>query len=337
MRCLRTNLILVLATALLLGLTGCTNKERELSGEEIYEKISPVTVEVYAEGDFTSSLGSGFYIDENGTVVTNFHVIEDCTSAYVTTSDGGVYDVKSVLGYNEDLDIAILATTKSNSSAAESSSTVVTGETVYVLGSSLGLTGTFSEGLVSSAEREIGDHSYIQISAPISHGNSGGPVVNSYGQVIGIASAGFEDGQNLNLAIPISLLDQISVDNPISMEELYKSTSYYYHLGDRVVGDGTTLAVRTITFNDSLTAEYVLAGWARGEATEATMIETMDKYGASQGGGQLYIIDPGDFVEEIDEWCFAPERKPGDYAIIESPYGYSLVYISMLNRGGILD
>ena len=58
----------------------------------------------------------------------------------------------------------------------------------------------------------------------------------------------------------------------------------------------------------------------------------MDEYGPNQGGGQLYIIDPGDFVEEIDAWCFDPDRKPGDYAIIENPYGYSICYISHLNN-----
>ena len=313
-------------------ITGCSTDTQELTGEEIYAKISPSTVEVYAESDYVSSLGTGFYIDDVGTVVTNYHVIEDCSSAYVTTSDGGTYEVKNIIGYSEELDIALLATSKTNSTAGEICSSVTTGETVYVLGSSLGLTGTFSEGLVSTAERDVGGILYIQISAPISHGNSGGPVVNTIGQVVGIASAGFEDGQNLNLALPISVLDQISKDHPITMQEFYETTSEYVHLGDRVVAQGSTLAVRTISLDDSFTAEYVLSLWELGEATEASMIEIMDEYGADQGGGQLYIIDPGVFVEEIDAWCFDPSRQPGDYAIIENPYGYTICYISMLNK-----
>ena len=94
---------------------------------------------------------------------------------------------------------------------------------------------------------------------------------------------------------------------------------------------GSTLAVRTITL-DSFTAEIILSLWELGEATETTMIAIMDEYGADQGGGQLYIIDPGTFVSEIDAWCFDPARQPGDYAIIENPYGYSICYISMLNN-----
>jgi len=321
------------AIMLLLGLiSGCSSKPKQLTGEEIFEKISPSTVEVYAESDYVSSLGTGFYIDEAGTVVTNYHVIKDCSSAYVTTSDGGTYEVKSVLGYSEELDIALLATSKTSSIAVETCATVTTGETVYVLGSSLGLTGTFSEGLVSTAERDFDGVPYIQISAPISHGNSGGPVVNAMGQVVGIASAGFEEGQNLNLALPISVIEQITRSNPVTMEELYEETSDYAHLGDRVVAHGSTLAVRTITLGDSFTAEYVLSLWELGDATEASMIEIMDEYGADQGGGQLYIIDPGTFIEEIDAWCFDSSRKPGDYAIIENAYGYSICYISMLNK-----
>ena len=312
--------------------SGCSISEKKLSGEEIFEKLSVSTVEITAESDYVSSLGTGFYIDEKGTVVTNYHVIEDCSVANVTTSDGGTYMVTGVLGYDKDLDIAILSTSKMNSTAVKTSSNVITGEAVYVLGSSLGLTGTFSEGLVSAAERDIDGNTYIQISAPISHGNSGGPVVNARGRVIGIACAGFEEGQNLNLALPISVIDKVAIDNPISMKEFYETTSDYFHLGDRVVVSGSALAVRTITLEDSFTAEFVLALWELGEATEVTMIEIMDEYGATQGGGQLYLIDPGVFVEEIDTWCFAPERKPGDYAIIENYYGYSICFISLLNE-----
>lgn len=311
-------------------LSGCTGGEKELTGQEIYEMLSPSTVEVYAESDYVSSLGTGFYIDNSGTVITNYHVISDCSSAYVTTNDGGTYAVTSVVGYSEELDLAILSTSKVDSQAVTTCADVATGEAVYVLGSSVGLTGTFSEGLVSTAERQLNDATYIQISAPISHGNSGGPVVNSKGQVIGIACAGLEDGQNLNFAIPISELDKISRTNPVTMEELYQYTSEYAYVENSLV-PGETVAVRHIAFADLYSAELELALWEQGEATEATMIEMMDECGMEQGGGQLFIIAPGDFIEPINSWCFDPGRKPGDYAIIENVFGYSICYFSMLN------
>ena len=92
------------------------------------------------------------------------------------------------------------------------------------------------------------------------------------------------------------------------------------------------VAVRTISLSDKFTAEYVLATWENGQAIEQTMIETMNKYGTSQGGGKLYVIKRGEFVEEIDEWCFSSNRKVGDYAIIENAYGYTICYISGFNK-----
>lgn len=313
-------------------LAGCSGVPKTLNAEEIYNLLSVSTVEIVAESDFVSSLGSGFFIDDKGTIVTNYHVIEDCSEAYITANDSKTYEVKYVLGYDLNLDVAILATSCDKSTPVKmSDASITTGETIYVLGSSLGLTGTFSEGLVSSSNRNVGEVKYIQISAPISHGNSGGPVANTEGLVVGIASAGFEEGQNLNLALPISVLQQVDRNKAITMTEFYEATSQYAHLGVRVVAHGSTLAVRTITFSDQFTAEFVLALWKNGEATEHTMIEIMDEYGMEQGGGQLYIIDPGVFVEEIDAWCFSHDRRPGDYAIIKNRYGYSICYISMMN------
>lgn len=92
------------------------------------------------------------------------------------------------------------------------------------------------------------------------------------------------------------------------------------------------VAIRTISLSDKFTAEYILTIWKNGKATEQTMIEIMDEYGAEQGGGKLYIIDRGEFVEEIDEWCFSSSRKVGDYAIIENVYGYTICYVSGFNK-----
>ncbi len=93
-----------------------------------------------------------------------------------------------------------------------------------------------------------------------------------------------------------------------------------------------TVGIRTISFSDKFTAEYVLESWKNGNATESSMIEIMDEYGSEQGGGQLYIITRGEFVEEIEEWCFSSDRKIGDYAIIKNAYGYSLCYVSSFNE-----
>lgn len=214
---------LLLTTILLCG---CNADNTGLSGEEIFNKLSDSTVEITAANDYQMSTGSGFYIDKKGTVVTNYHVIEGCTEVLVTTNDGGTYSVENVMGYDKELDVAILSTTRKNSLPVEvREELATTGEKIYTLGSSLGLTGTFSEGIVSTAQRELNDKTFIQISAPISSGNSGGPLVDSKGKVLGITSAGFDDGQNLNLAIPISVISQISCNQNYSLEDFYYETA----------------------------------------------------------------------------------------------------------------
>ena len=201
--------------------TAPTVKE-ELTAEDIYEMISPSVVEINAESDVMESTGTGFFFDDEGTVVTNYHVIEDCQVAYITLADGSTYDVISVLGYDMDRDIAVLETDCRDSEPLPiRTSAVSTGEKVYALGSSLGLTGSLSDGIISAVDREVEGYTYLQTTAPISSGNSGGPLVDSEGEVIGIVCASFVEGQNLNLAIPINDLDAISLDENITLEELF--------------------------------------------------------------------------------------------------------------------
>ena len=195
----------------------------EFTAEEIYEKVSPSVVEITAQSASIISTGTGFFIDKNGTVVTNYHVIEKCTSATITLKDGRTFTVTKVLGYSESRDIAILSTNCNNSIPLELRKTAVkTGEKVYAIGSSLGLSGTLSEGIISTAEREIGGQIYIQTTAPISPGNSGGPLLDKTGMVVGINTATLENGQNLNFAIPISEIDTISRSNPTTLPEMFR-------------------------------------------------------------------------------------------------------------------
>ena len=90
--------------------TGCSVGSKELTGEEIYNKIYESTVEISAESDYISSLGTGFYIDANGTVVTNYHVIESCHTIDIKTQEGITYKVESILGFDKDRDLATIFT-----------------------------------------------------------------------------------------------------------------------------------------------------------------------------------------------------------------------------------
>lgn len=199
-----------------------------MSSEEIYELIGPAVVEikVYDINGYQFALGSGFFIDNAGTLVTNYHVIESAYSAKAMLYDGSTVDIKFVKAYDEGLDLAILQADISDNRYLElAKEPVKTGETVYALGSSQGLTGSFSEGIVSTASRDIEGVTFIQTTAPISQGNSGGPLVNSYGEVVGVNSLTMTSGQNLNFAIVIGELEKLDASLSLSMSEFYDLTA----------------------------------------------------------------------------------------------------------------
>lgn len=197
---------------------------QKLDPEEIYARVSPGVVEVavYEPGGEYYGLGSGFFIDDEGTFVTNYHVIDGTVSGEITLEDGSVHDITGVKAYDETLDLAIVqADVTGNAFLTISEQPVRTGETVYAIGSSEGLTGTFSDGIVSTASRDLEGVKCIQITAPISHGNSGGPLVNVYGQVVGINSMSLVEGQNLNFAIDVVELEQLNETDLITLSDLY--------------------------------------------------------------------------------------------------------------------
>jgi len=197
---------------------------------EIYNLAAPATVEltVYNKSGVAESLGSGFFIDGNGTIATNYHVIESAYRITATMNDGASHEVTQVIGYDKARDLAIVKIDKSDTPFLKiSGREIKTGETVYALGSSKGLTGTFSNGIVSTASRVVEGINCIQITAPISSGNSGGPLLNIYGEVIGINSLTLTTGQNINFAVNIKELSTVDTTSPITMEQFYQKTAYY--------------------------------------------------------------------------------------------------------------
>lgn len=187
---------------------------KELTSKEIYKLCSDSVVEVNAG----ISLGSGFYIEKKK-VVTNYHVIEGATALSVKTMDNNEYDVLKVIGYSKSLDLAVLEVDHAGVPMKKNTHGLTMGETTYTIGSSQGLTNTYSNGMITNTGREIGGMVYIQTNTAISHGNSGGPLINAYGEVIGITTASFTEGQNLNLAINITDLDKLNLDDPISAKD----------------------------------------------------------------------------------------------------------------------
>lgn len=202
--------------------TIASTPDSPLSAVDIYNRICPSVVEITSESILGDGTGTGFFCDDKGTVITNYHVIRNCQKAYITLSDGRTYSVISVLGYDADRDLAILSTGCTQSIPLSfRTEPAKTGEQVYAIGSSQGLTGTFSDGIVSAIDRKVNENVFIQTTAPISQGNSGGPLVDAKGEVVGIVCSFITSGQNLNLAIPVDAIKDISLKNPVTLEKLF--------------------------------------------------------------------------------------------------------------------
>lgn len=182
---------------------------KSLTAEQIYKQCSPAVfyIEVYDSYGVPCSSGSGFFITSDGIAVTCNHVIEGAT-AKIYLPDGRTYWLDSIIASSKTKDIAILKVNGTGFTCLPvgNSDAVVGGQAIFTLGSPLGLSNTISDGIISNPLRTVVETQYIQISAPISSGSSGGVLLNEYGQAIGITAAGFTSGQNLNLAIPINLI-----------------------------------------------------------------------------------------------------------------------------------
>ena len=186
--------------------------------EYVQERTVTVNVEKLTG---SKSVGSGFFIDSEGTIVTNFHVIDLAQAISVEMDNGASYPVTEIVDFSNLYDLAILKIDVTDHPYLElAEKDARTGEQVYAVGSALGtLTGTFTGGMVSSTKRTYGEIDCIQMDAAISPGNSGGPLVNVYGEVVGINTASYTRGENLNLAIKVSELDRLAKDKNWSVKE----------------------------------------------------------------------------------------------------------------------
>lgn len=164
--------------------------------EEIYESVFVV----YSG----NSLGSGFAVGSN-CIVTNAHVIGNKRNVIVKTYDGDEYTA-FVIGIDNERDIAVLGVEGKEFpflKIADITGTN-TGDDIYAIGAPKSMAYTLTKGVISAKERQVGKYSYIQIDAAINEGNSGGPLLNDAGQVLGMNTLKMSDSEGIGLAIPIS-------------------------------------------------------------------------------------------------------------------------------------
>src|SRR5829696_4087162 len=196
---------------------------------ELVRRIKPsaVAIETYDARGEKLSRGSGFFVEVDR-IVTNRHVLEGAHRAEVHSSTGVVFPVRGVLAVDAEGDIALLkidAPAPPIQPLPLDKTSPQEGESVVVIGNPLGLEGSVTNGIVS-AVRDIPTFGrIIQITAPISSGSSGSPVVNMQGQVIGIATLQITGGQSVNFAIPSERISQLQVaTTTTSLSDLVAST-----------------------------------------------------------------------------------------------------------------
>ena len=229
--------------------------------------------------------GSGFVIDEDGYILTNYHVVEEAYAGDYEVSvvmyDGTEY-IAEIVGFDEDTDIAVLKIDAEGLSAAElgDSETLTVGQVVYTVGNPLGeLSYTMTSGIISARDRAITTDTDVavnmfQIDAAVNEGNSGGPVYNSQGQVIGIVTAKYASTgvEGLGFAIPIS--DAVHIANQI--------LEYGY------VTDKASLGVQVATVTQQIAQYYNMV--------EGAYINTVEEGSAAETAG----IQVGDIVTAVD-------------------------------------
>ena len=285
--------------------------EGALSLQEIYSRNIDSVVSITSKGQSTTSTGTGVVLTEDGYIVTNCHVVENGVTVTVQLTDGRVLSA-SLVGADTVSDLAVLYVDASDLSPAQfgDSGSLRVGDTVVAIGDPLGVKfrGTYTDGIISGIGRDMDvdgrTMTLIQTNAALNSGNSGGPLINCYGQVIGINTmkiGAFTDSagvEGLGFAIPSSTVKEVA-EQLISQgyvsgrptlglegESLSSFDQYYYRLP-------AGLYITDVDSSSDAASKGVEEGDILISINEIS-VTTMDAL-----NGAIYNLDVGDTVEAV--------------------------------------
>ena len=200
-----------------------------LSIQEIYRRVNPAVVTVIAQLDLSASVGTGVIFRPDGYVLTNYHVVAGSDACSIALASGETYEAKYVGGDSAN-DVAVLKVEAEDLPAAQigDSDALSVGDTVYAIGNPLGveLRGTLTDGIVSAINRDVEVQgrtmTLIQTNAALNEGNSGGPLINVYGQVVGVNTIKMvsltSNVEGLGFALPMQSVSKMVNDILLSGE-----------------------------------------------------------------------------------------------------------------------
>jgi S1-C subfamily serine protease len=293
----------------------------------VYKKALPAVVNITSTAvayDFfygavpQQGMGSGFVIDTEGHILTNFHVVEGARQVEVTTSDKKKYKAQ-IIGTDPVHDLAVIQIPNKSVPQAEigDSKSLVVGQKVYAIGNPFGLSGTMTRGIISSIRSLKGQRGFIdeaiQTDAAINPGNSGGPLLNARGQVIGIntmiLTGGVEQSAGIGFAIPINTAKAV-LDDLVHLGRVRRP-----ELGVRTIPIGPELANQLGLAADSgLLIVDVVPGSAADRAglRAGTERAYVGNYPIMLGGDLLVAIEGQPVEDQQDLSHVMQNHRSGD-------------------------
>ena len=292
----------------------------------LVREITPSTVFIitYDKQDKLLAVGSGFFVSPNGEVITNRHVLEGAHRAEVKTNQGSIYPVSMVLAEDESGDLIRVSTRIPSQPVnfLQMSRTVPEiGEKVIVIGNPLGLEATVSDGIVSAVREIPALGNILQLTAPISAGSSGSPVVNMSGEVIGVAIAQAIEGQNLNFAIPAERVLNLNTRNSRTFADWEK-----------------TVRERWQAEAEQLFRKGVVLVWMEDCERALSCFEEVIQKRADHAEAHFFIgichLDQGDYSKAIKAYKQAIQVRP-DYD--GAYYALGLTYLLVGDKTSALE
>jgi tetratricopeptide (TPR) repeat protein len=315
----------ILLAVLTVGLSSPAAAVTDLT--QLVKSIQPAvaTVVVYDVNSNVANIGTGFFIDKTGILVTNHHVLLGKFNAEIRTAEGSTYPIKTVIAENQATDLIKVQVDIPHEKVQwlkVSADPPLVAQHVVVVGSPMGLEQSVSDGIVSSVREIPGLGTFYQMSAPISPGSSGSPVVNLQGNVVGVASFQFLQGQNLNFAIAGNSILDLKADKPgQSLSEwTFKQSNQKSRLAEEMCRKGFNFSVgghhqkaleyfKMATENDpnSTTAWYGLGYCYAGKDSHTEAIEAYKQAIRTNPANEVSHFHLGNYYFKIGRYDEAIE------------------------------